>query len=104
MAAPCSRRLCVQVVVGKGGDWLFPHLCHHLSLQPGETCIVGDRLDTDIALGRAGGLRTILPLTGVCTQADVAAADAGARPDFVVPSLAALADVGVPAPQTTAAA
>lgn len=30
-------------------------------------CAQGDRLDTDIVLGAEGGLRTIMPLTGVTT-------------------------------------
>ena len=55
-----------------------------------QACIVGDRLDTDIALGKAGGLRTILPLTGVTTQADLQAADGDMLPDFVVSSFAAM--------------
>lgn len=88
-------RASVQVVVGKGGDWLLPFLCETLQLVPRETAIVGDRLDTDIALGAAGGLRTVLPLTGVATVADVAAAAAagGVTPDFVVPSVMAMAGV-----------
>lgn len=30
-------------------------------------CMQGDRLDTDIVLGAEGGLKTIMPLTGVTT-------------------------------------
>jgi phosphoglycolate phosphatase len=77
----------MQVIVGKGGDWLLPFLCQKLELKPDETCIVGDRLDTDIACGIAGNLRTILALTGVCQVEDVKAAHAAERPDFVVHSL-----------------
>lgn len=57
----CGRR---AFNVGKGGDWLFPFLCRRLGLQAARACVVGDRLDTDIALGRANGMRTILTLTG----------------------------------------
>lgn len=45
---------------------------------------MGDRLDTDIALGKTGGWRTILPLTGVTSLADVLAADLLSQPDFVI--------------------
>jgi hypothetical protein len=52
-------------VVGKGGPWLLPWLLDTLGMgNPREVAIVGDRMDTDIALGREGGLCTILPLTG----------------------------------------
>ena len=77
--------------VGKGGDWLLPFLCSQLALQPATAMMVGDRLDTDIALGKQGGLRTCLPLTGVTQPADLAAAPPAARPDFVVRCLAVLA-------------
>jgi ribonucleotide monophosphatase NagD (HAD superfamily) len=87
----CTAHDRMQVVVGKGGDWLLPFLMETKRLDARTTCIVGDRLDTDITLGLAGGFRTVLPLTGVCTEADVAAAAAGARPDCVVPSLASMA-------------
>lgn len=59
---PYALRL--QVNVGKGGEWLLPFLCHAFSLAPERTAVVGDRMDTDIALGQQGGLRTVLPLTG----------------------------------------
>lgn len=81
------------VNVGKGGDWLLPYLCSKYDLQPSEACIVGDRLDTDIALGRSGGLRTVLPLTGVTTEAQLAAAAEGELPHYVTPNLAALAGI-----------
>jgi ribonucleotide monophosphatase NagD (HAD superfamily) len=66
---------------------MLPFLCQELKLKPYETCIVGDRLDTDIACGLASGLRTILALTGVCQVEDVEAAPAVARPDYIVQSL-----------------
>jgi phosphoglycolate phosphatase len=53
-----------QVNVGKGGSWLFPYLLAKFQLQPSRTAVVGDRLDTDIAMGKQGGLVTLLPLTG----------------------------------------
>lgn len=58
--------MSLQVNVGKGGNWLFPHLCDVLGLDPSVCCVVGDRLDTDIALGKQGGMLTVLPLTGGC--------------------------------------
>lgn len=85
------RAVVVQVNVGKGGSWLLPFLCRHLRLDPARTAIVGDRMDTDIALGKAGGLVTILPLTGVTQLGHLEALQPRDRPDAVVRSIACLA-------------
>ncbi len=50
-------------------------------------CIFGDRLYTDIALGRRHGVSAVLVLSGETKQADVDAASEEQRPDFVFPSL-----------------
>ncbi len=57
-------------------------------LGPGPTWIVGDRPETDLALGQGQGWTTVLVLTGVTP--DAAAVPPGLRPDLVVPSLAEL--------------
>ncbi len=52
-----------------------------------DMCIFGDRLYTDIALGKKHGVTSVLVLSGETTKADVNAADECDRPDFVFPSL-----------------
>jgi ribonucleotide monophosphatase NagD (HAD superfamily) len=34
------------------------------NFDPSRTIIIGDRLDTDIAFGKSGGLATLLVMTG----------------------------------------
>lgn len=57
--------------------------------SPAERCfVVGDRLNTDIALGERAGMTTVLVRTGIATDDDVEESDV--RPDHVVDSLAAV--------------
>lgn len=58
-------------------------------LGPGETWMVGDRLDTDIAMGVAMGWTTVLVLTGVTGPNDVL----DPVPDHVVGSVADVAEL-----------
>ncbi len=53
-----------------------------------EMCVFGDRLYTDIALGKQNGVTAILVLTGETTLSDVENVSTDNRPDFVFPSLA----------------
>ena len=78
------------VNVGKGGKWLLPWLTKRFSLESGRTVVVGDRLDTDIALGKDANMLTILPLTGVTSVEQLREAGPNDQPDLVIDSIAAL--------------
>ena len=52
-----------------------------------EMCIFGDRLYTDIALGKSFGVTSVLVLSGETTEADVDAALPKDKPDFAFASL-----------------
>ena len=52
-----------------------------------EMCIFGDRLYTDIALGKSFGVTSCLVLSGETKQSDVDAADAADKPDLMFASL-----------------
>ncbi len=52
-----------------------------------KMCIFGDRLYTDIALGKKHGVCAVLVLSGETTPEDVDAASIAEKPDFVFPSL-----------------
>jgi 4-nitrophenyl phosphatase len=59
-----------------------------LGLVPEEVLVVGDRLDTDVALAEGSGMRTALVRTGVTDDADLEASPI--RPDHVLDSLSGL--------------
>lgn len=56
--------------------------------------MVGDRLDTDILFGKGGSVSTLLVLTGVTTQKDLANITEDRIPDFVTGSIGDLVVVG----------
>ena len=54
---------------------------------PADRCfVVGDRLNTDIELGKRAGMTTVLVKSGITTEADLESSEF--RPDYVVDSLA----------------
>ena len=55
--------------------------------------IFGDRLYTDIAVGRRHGITACLVLTGECTTDDVDAAEEKDKPDIMLPSLGVARDM-----------
>jgi len=76
-------------VVGKPSADVILQLLQKTGFDPARVLMVGDRLDTDIRFGHAGGVRTCLVLTGVSTRADVEVLppDWGG-PDYIRGSLA----------------
>ncbi len=80
-----------DVVAGKPSQGLVALVRSATGLDPARTCMVGDRLDTDIAFGVAGGFRTLLVLTGIASAESAAAAAEGETPEFVIDSLGDLA-------------
>ncbi|MUW13760.1 HAD-IIA family hydrolase [Halorubrum sp. CBA1125] len=74
-----------DAVLGKPSDLAIEMVRERLPYPP-ETClVVGDRLDTDIALGERAGMTTALVRSGVTDDADVEAA--GITPDYVLDDL-----------------
>ncbi|MFP4217654.1 MAG: HAD-IIA family hydrolase [Salinarchaeum sp.] len=76
----------VDAVLGKPSPIARAAALERLGVPPESCLVVGDRLDTDIALGEAAGMQTALVLTGVTDRATLAAADQ--QPDYVLESIA----------------
>jgi 5'-nucleotidase len=76
---------CSGVRIGKPEPWLYEKALLELKSEPAHAAIVGDRMDSDIAGGRAIGIATILVLTGISTRESVRRARE--KPDLVVDNL-----------------
>lgn len=78
----------VEAVMGKPSALMLTTALRRLDLPRSEVVVVGDRVETDLELGRQGGVATALVLTGVTDHATAAALRPG--PTHVLGSLADL--------------
>src|SRR5438876_592548 len=81
--AVTARR--VEVIVGKPSPIILGVALERLGLPACECAMVGDRIETDIVMGKRGGLATVLVLSGVTRADDPRIAEIA--PDAVVGSI-----------------
>ncbi len=73
---------------GKPGRETMEMILEVTRRRPSELCVFGDRLYTDIALGKKNGITSCLVLTGETTEAELRSVPSDSMPDIVLPSLA----------------
>ncbi len=78
----------LELLAGKPSHLIMDVARERLGLPPERCLMMGDRLETDMLMGRQAGMKTALVLTGA-TSAEAAAA-AAPQPDFVLASIGAL--------------
>lgn len=77
-------------VVGKPNTWMLELLLQRNGYAAQDALLIGDRLDTDIALAKRAGMPCALVLTGISTRADLQIAPPEQQPDWVLSSLVEL--------------
>jgi ribonucleotide monophosphatase NagD (HAD superfamily) len=82
----------VETIVGKPSPIILDVALAALGVTAADAVMVGDRVETDIAMGRRLGLTTVLLLSGVTRPDDPRIADL--RPDLVLGSIADLISSG----------
>jgi len=87
-AIEASTGARVEEVVGKPSAVMARAVLDRLGLPPDRTIMVGDRLETDIAMGVRAGMHTALVLTGATRRSDLAASSV--HPEFVLDDLRGL--------------
>ena len=75
----------VEIVVGKPSPIILEVALRRLGVTAADCVIVGDRLETDIVMGKRHGLATVLVLSGITRAGDPRIAEIG--PDAVLPSV-----------------
>ena len=79
------------VIIGKPQPAMMQMALEQLGTSPEETLVVGDRLETDIAAGKAAGCKTALVLSGVATREQAEAWEDA--PDIIKEDLSALVNI-----------
>ena len=87
IAASTGRR--PDTIIGKPHPPIVAALAEKLGLPVRDLCMVGDRLYTDIALGKTG-CATVLVLSGETRREDLDGSPF--QPDFILANLAELHD------------
>ena len=76
----------VEAIVGKPSPIMIQAALDVLGLRPEECILIGDRLETDIKMGRESGIATGIVLTGVTDEKTLK--ETSIPPDFIFQSIA----------------
>ena len=90
LAHICGRE--PELIAGKPSPLILQTAMQRLGLPAGRCMMVGDRLETDMRMGREAGMLTALPLTGVTRRQDLLASGA-LQPDFVIENVGELVNL-----------
>ncbi|KAJ1981083.1 hypothetical protein H4R33_005320 [Dimargaris cristalligena] len=80
-------------VIGKPHQTMLDCIVEKYHLDRDRTCMVGDRLDTDIQFGINGGISTLLVLSGVTYEHQLHTENPSSVPTYYMDSLGHLAKV-----------
>jgi 4-nitrophenyl phosphatase len=80
--AACGKE---PIIIGKPSEIIGKIVLDKLKLKPADVLLLGDRLETDIAMGNILGMKTALVLTGLSKREDIE--KTGIEPDFVLGQL-----------------
>ena len=76
----------VETIVGKPSEIMIQVAVESVGLRPQDCLFVGDRLETDMVMGKKAGMATALVLTGVTSRQVLG--QSPVQPDFVWESVA----------------
>lgn len=79
-----------DLIVGKPNAWIVEYAAERTGIPAAAMCMIGDRLYTDIAIGAAAGIPTILVLSGE-TQAEEVESSPH-QPTYVFQNIQTVAD------------
>ena len=76
----------VEIIVGKPSPLIIQAALEVMGLRPEDCILIGDRLETDIKMGKECGITTGIVLTGVTDEKTLR--ESSIHPDFIFQSIA----------------
>lgn len=90
VAAVATSTGVEPITIGKPEPYTLTMILDREGVGPEQCLVVGDRLDTDIALATRAGALSALVLTGVSTEAEARALPPEQQPTYIWPDLSHL--------------
>lgn len=81
------------IVLGKPEIFGLQIVLRHMQCTPAQVVFVGDRLDTDIALGNKMQITTVLVLSGISSRSEAEKAPRSLQPSHIIQSLPSLLSI-----------
>lgn len=78
----------IDQIIGKPAPLYGSKMLEILGVPSNRILVIGDRLETDIELGKRNGFKTCLVLTGISTEEDVQ--NSKIKPDYIINDLNSL--------------
>jgi len=81
------------LLIGKPSPQAGRLITQMAGVQPHEALMIGDRLETDIEMGRRAGLLTCLVLTGISTKQEAEALPPHSQPHWIIDTIERVPDL-----------
>lgn len=85
-----TASLSSPVIIGKPNTFMLKEILRDAEVSFRDAVLVGDRLETDISLGKKCGVKTVLVLTGISNFSDLKKAGKNQKPDYVIKNISGL--------------
>ncbi|MBT9175329.1 MAG: Acid sugar phosphatase [candidate division WS2 bacterium] len=80
------------LVIGKPQVYTLEKILQITNTPPQNAVVIGDRVETDILVGKKLGTKTVLVLTGVTKKEDVDKITKDSMPDYIIENLSTLSN------------
>ena len=87
VAAVATAAMQEPITIGKPEVYCIRQILELTGKSRDEAAMVGDRLDTDIAVGNRAGIHTVAVMGGVTTREEAEAAEGEHRPERIIETL-----------------